>query len=204
MRRSAPRDDPSVEIERDGFTVLRDVFGRVAVGEILVALEPSLRGQSDRAGSIRGAGELIYAARNLLSIWPACVNLAAEPAIRRVVASALGSDFGLVRALFFDKPPGRSWSLPWHKDMTIAVRENAKPSQHFSKPTIKAGVPHVEAPDCVLGQMLTARVHLDDVTMKMDRSWLSPARIVRARTWNQWRAATRGSARSSRRPATCC
>ncbi len=69
-----------------------------------------------------------------------------------------------MRALFFDKPPQNSWALPWRKDVTIAVRENRLPSPHFSKPTLRAGVPHVEAPVEVLNQMLTLRIHLDDVT----------------------------------------
>ncbi len=48
--------------------------------------------------------------------------------------------------------------------MTIAVRDNQRASRCFSKPTNKAGVPHVEAPEAVLENMLTARIHLDDVT----------------------------------------
>jgi ectoine hydroxylase-related dioxygenase (phytanoyl-CoA dioxygenase family) len=66
--------------------------------------------------------------------------------------------------LYFDKPPGRSWALPWHKDLTIAVQDNTRPSTHFGKPTRKAGVPHVEAPLELLQRMLTVRVHLDDIT----------------------------------------
>ncbi len=69
-----------------------------------------------------------------------------------------------MRILFFDKPPRQTWALPWHKDRTIAVRDNRLPSRHFSKPTCKAGVPHVEAPLSVLQSMLTARIHLDEVT----------------------------------------
>jgi ectoine hydroxylase-related dioxygenase (phytanoyl-CoA dioxygenase family) len=48
--------------------------------------------------------------------------------------------------------------------LTIAVRDNGRPSRHFGKPTRKAGVPHVEAPLEVLQTMLTARIHLDEVT----------------------------------------
>jgi hypothetical protein len=70
----------------------------------------------------------------------------------------------LVRALFFDKPPECCWSLPWHRDRTIAVQNNAKPTAHFRRPTIKAGIPHVEAPESLLMRMLTLRVHLDVVT----------------------------------------
>src|SRR6266404_493411 len=86
------------------------------------------------------------------------------PARVEAMAAVLGPDFGLVRVLFFDKPPGGSWSLPAHKDLTIAVRDNRLPSRHFRNPTRKAGVPHVEAPRELLDKMLTARIHLDDVT----------------------------------------
>jgi ectoine hydroxylase-related dioxygenase (phytanoyl-CoA dioxygenase family) len=75
----------------------------------------------------------------------------------------LGPSFGLVRVLFFDKPPENSWALPWHKDMAIAVKNNALPSEHFTHPTRKIGVPHVEAPEWLLERMLTLRLHLDDM-----------------------------------------
>jgi ectoine hydroxylase-related dioxygenase (phytanoyl-CoA dioxygenase family) len=69
----------------------------------------------------------------------------------------------LVRSIFFDKPPGRTWSLPWHRDLTIAVRDTGKAAGEFRRPTVKAGVPHVEAPAWLLRRMVTARVALDDV-----------------------------------------
>ena len=75
----------------------------------------------------------------------------------------LGEDFGLVRALFFDKPPDRTWNLPWHKDTSIAVKDNSIKSTSFSRPTTKAGVPHLIACDEVLKRMLTLRIHLDEV-----------------------------------------
>jgi ectoine hydroxylase-related dioxygenase (phytanoyl-CoA dioxygenase family) len=68
-----------------------------------------------------------------------------------------------VRGLYFDKPPGASWSLPWHRDQTIAVRRHGT-SERFVKPTLKAGVPHVQAPPELLAEMLTVRVHLDPMT----------------------------------------
>src|SRR5262249_42201845 len=56
------------------------------------------------------------------------------------------------------------WSLPWHQDRTIAVQDNSLPSDHFRNPTTKGGIPHVEASEHLLRQMLTLRIHLDDVT----------------------------------------
>ncbi|MCH5372813.1 MAG: phytanoyl-CoA dioxygenase family protein, partial [Planctomycetes bacterium] len=53
---------------------------------------------------------------------------------------------------------------PWHKDRTVAVKENDLPCGCFCKPTQKAGIPHVEAPVWLLENMLTLRVHLDAMT----------------------------------------
>ena len=77
---------------------------------------------------------------------------------------AIGDECGLVRVLYFDKPSERSWSLPFHKDLTIAVQDNALPTDVFSKPTRKSGVDHVEASEEILKNMLTLRIHLDEVT----------------------------------------
>jgi ectoine hydroxylase-related dioxygenase (phytanoyl-CoA dioxygenase family) len=92
------------------------------------------------------------------------VTIWRRPPLFEALEGLLGPGFGLVRGLFFDKPPDNSWALPWHKDLTIAVRDNRLPSRHFSKPTTKGGVPHVEAPVEVLERMVTARIHLDDVS----------------------------------------
>jgi ectoine hydroxylase-related dioxygenase (phytanoyl-CoA dioxygenase family) len=149
------------QIERDGFAVLTGVFDRERVAQLLAEVTQALEAQSEANGAI-GAGTP-YAARNLLSAWPRAGELARAPAIHAAVTELLGAGCGLVRGLFFDKPPGVSWALPWHKDMTIAVRANDLPSTNFSKPTNKAGVPHVQAPESVLASMITVRIHLDDV-----------------------------------------
>ncbi|WP_235952315.1 phytanoyl-CoA dioxygenase family protein [Crateriforma spongiae] len=106
----------------------------------------------------------VYAARNLIETMPEVSTVWRNKPILSFLHAELGSEFGLVRALFFDKPPERTWNLPWHKDTSIAVRDNQIVSTHFSRPTVKAGVPHLIAADDVLRQMLTLRIHLDEVT----------------------------------------
>ncbi|MGI9473982.1 MAG: phytanoyl-CoA dioxygenase family protein, partial [Rubripirellula sp.] len=99
--------------------------------------------------------------RNLLSHWAGWRRLFDQPAVMRLVKQYVGSQAGVVRALFFDKPPGESWALSIHRDKTIAVESHCDPADPFSKPTRKAGVPHVEATHELLNQMLTLRFHLD-------------------------------------------
>jgi len=151
-------------IERDGFAVVPGVFDGPAVEAIGARLAQALSASRDEAESIRSRAGTVYAARNVVTLWPKVRDVWRRPAIVELLSAVLGRDFGLVRVLYFDKPPERSWSLPWHKDLTIAVRDNSLPSDQLRRPTTKAGVPHVEASLDVLSAMLTLRVHLDQVT----------------------------------------
>src|SRR5436309_4479687 len=150
-------------VEEDGFAVLPDVLVPGEVDAVLRELEAVL-GDPAREGAISTQAGQVYAARNVLSLWPGAADVWRNPPLLEVLTALLGPRFGLVRALFFDKPPQQTWALPWHKDLTIAVRDNRLPSEQFVKPTRKAGVPHVEAPEEILRTMLTVRLHLDAAT----------------------------------------
>ena len=150
-------------LERDGFWMLPRAVDAKVVDRLLVVLENAFEddSQSVRARSSRGH---VYAARNLLESIPEVTTVWQADPMQRMLREVLGNGFGLVRALYFDKPPERTWNLPWHKDTSISVKENSAESQSFSRPTVKAGVPHVIASDDLLRQMLTLRIHLDEVT----------------------------------------
>jgi hypothetical protein len=151
------------ELDDDGYVLLHTVFPPERAAAIGAGLAEAFA--SDFGGStLRTEDGSIYGARNLLQLWPAVAEVCRQAPFSELLADTLGPSFGLVRVLYFDKPPESSWALPWHKDMTIAVRDNRLPSEHFSKPTFKIGVPHVEAPQWLLENMLSLRVHLDDMT----------------------------------------
>jgi hypothetical protein len=154
------------QLARDGYAVLRGVFAAAEAAEMATSLGTAVAADEAGDSAIRsdGGAGVVYAARNVLSLWPRAADVWRVAPLRDALAAVLGPGFGLVRVLFFDKPPEATWALPWHKDVTVAVRDNRLPSARFGKPTRKAGVPHVEAPHEVLDRMLTARVHLDDVT----------------------------------------
>ncbi len=148
-------------LERLGFVLIRDLFDaeqtQMLAGKLSIVL------QSDKPAVLRSGGS-IYGSRDLIGLLPEVCEIPRQPALREFVVAVLGPQAGVVRALYFDKPPERSWSLPWHKDRTIAVQDNRLPTDYFHKPTVKAGVPHVEAPESLLTQMLTLRLHLDAMT----------------------------------------
>jgi ectoine hydroxylase-related dioxygenase (phytanoyl-CoA dioxygenase family) len=151
------------ELEREGFTLIAAALFARQAHDLAAAIERSLAAVADDAIVLRNRAG-VYGARNILEVCPAARDAWRMPDLIALLRAVLGDGFGLVRGLYFDKPPARSWSLPWHQDLTIAVRDNRRPSRVFSKPTLKAGVPHVEAPVELLRNMLTLRMHLDDVT----------------------------------------
>ncbi len=151
------------DLQSDGFCLLSRAVSIETVERLLHVCRDAFDGDSEgvRARSSRGH---VYAARNLIESIPEVSTIWRCESLMTFLGDQLGDQFGLVRVLFFDKPPDRTWALPWHKDTAIAVKDNTLPSTHFSRPTTKAGVPHVIACDEVLARMLTLRVHLDDVT----------------------------------------
>ena len=149
-------------LERDGFCLVRGVFAASACDRLLAEWASAC--ESNGNGVMRNNAGVVYGGRNVLELWPEVIRVLHQPRLRNCLRGVLGSEFGLVRVLYFDKPPGDSWALPWHKDLAIAVKNNRLRSSHFDHPTSKYGVPHVEAPVWLLQRMLTARIHLDDVT----------------------------------------
>ncbi|MFK7766859.1 MAG: phytanoyl-CoA dioxygenase family protein [Mariniblastus sp.] len=153
------------ELESNGFTVVENVLDPTSIATWIRELD-QLFDSDDESGktAIKNRKGAVYAARNILSNLPGCCDIAKLPELTSLLTTVLGPDYGLVRGLYFDKHPDRTWSLPWHKDLTIAVQDNSLPSNAFSKPTNKSGVDHVEASESVLARMLTLRIHLDPVT----------------------------------------
>jgi hypothetical protein len=150
----------SESLHRDGYVMLPGLFSAAEMERIRSECAEALA----RAGnSLLTTGGSAYGARNLLAYWPGAHGLAQAVYRTTDLREILGPDAGVVRGLYFDKPPGHSWALPWHRDLNIAVKEH-QPSNVFLKPTTKAGVPHVEAATELLSRMLTLRIHLDAMT----------------------------------------
>lgn len=115
-------------------------------------LEEVLKGLAGDASGLRlhNIGDL-----NFILGQHGCIGSAA--------AKFLGSSVRPVRAILFNKTPSTNWSLGWHQDRTICVRERREVAG-FGPWTIKQGMPHAEPPFDLVRRMVTLRCHLDRVT----------------------------------------
>ncbi len=143
-------------IKDDGYCIVPKAVG----DDALAILESELLNfaQSSHA-RIRGGDT--YALRNILELLPCVLSIARNETIVEVVRSALGENFRPVKAILFDKTEANNWSLRWHQDSVISVKERKK-APGFHAWTVKVGIPHVRPPVEVFEDMLAARIHLDD------------------------------------------
>jgi hypothetical protein len=65
-----------------------------------------------------------------------------------------------VRVVAFNKTEINNWTLPWHQDRVVALRDRVE-TPGFINWTSKAGIWHAEPPTELLERMIFARIHLD-------------------------------------------
>jgi ectoine hydroxylase-related dioxygenase (phytanoyl-CoA dioxygenase family) len=140
------------KITKLGFAVADSGLEAEEVDTVLRELEPL-------EPSLHAAGR--GGIRDVLRISPPARRLVTHPSVRRVVEALLGTNAFAVRGVLFEKHSSANWKVPWHQDLTIAVRQTIS-APGYGPWSEKAGVPHVQPPLCILEEMLTVRIHLDD------------------------------------------
>ena len=133
----------SHNVEHHGFAIVRHVIDANEQRELLASLGP-----------VSGAGR-----RGLLAL-PPIAELARSRRVLALVRPHLPAEPFPVRAIYFDKSPGTKWLVPWHQDLSLALRARVE-VPGFGPWSTKEGIPHVRPPVGLLQQMLTVRIHLD-------------------------------------------
>jgi ectoine hydroxylase-related dioxygenase (phytanoyl-CoA dioxygenase family) len=70
-----------------------------------------------------------------------------------------------VRVVAFNKTETNNWTLPWHQDRVVALRDRIE-TPDFTNWTNKAGIWHAEPPIELLQRMMFARIHLDPANIE--------------------------------------
>jgi len=142
-------------VQFHGFSILPGIVNSPAIDALIDAIDKADHDSSHRREHAS------YAMRNLLQRVPQVARFATSSAILRHVQAILGESAKPIRGLLFDKIPGANWKVFWHQDLVIPVKERVE-IPGFRNWSKKDGVQHVEAPDSVLQNMLSVRIHLDD------------------------------------------
>lgn len=139
-----------------GFFILKNALDEETVSVLADALS-----NLTPSNSVVRRNEAVYGVRDLLNLSPEIRAFSESERVKDIAGEFLGKAAKVVRAIYFDKTPDANWKVPWHQDLTIALREKRE-TEGFTAWTRKAGVQHVQPPIAILEKMLTLRFHLDD------------------------------------------
>ena len=98
--------------------------------------------------------------RDIFRRLPSARRLIRHPRIVEAVHAVLGPQAFAVRGILFDKSARANWKVPWHQDLTVAVKERTA-TRGYRGWSSKAGITHVQPPLEVLEGMLAVRIHID-------------------------------------------
>jgi hypothetical protein len=99
------------DLARDGYRILPAVYSLQEVATIRAGIESTLACCAEDPAIRCGEG-IVYAARNLLQLWPEARRVWQRSPLVDVLREELGPELGLVRVLYFDKPPGNTGRYP--------------------------------------------------------------------------------------------
>jgi ectoine hydroxylase-related dioxygenase (phytanoyl-CoA dioxygenase family) len=145
----------SEAFNRRGFEIIDGAFDTKTIDFLTFELS-----KQDFGETVKQRKSVTFGVRNLANVAPFIKEFANSKSVRKLIKPVGGDKTQLVRAIFFDKTPEANWKVPFHQDLTIAVKEK-KETDGFSAWTFKANILHVQPPVSVLENIVALRIHLD-------------------------------------------
>lgn len=149
-------DEHKYNLRQDGFTMLPLVF----TTDEVKAIERCIANADNSGVNFRKTADL-FAIRRFFSEVPDVLPLVVNDKLKAIVRKLFGSDYFVVKSIYFDKPGNSNWFVAYHQDLTIAVKEK-QPTDGYTNWTVKQGQYAVQPPIEVLENIFTIRIHLDD------------------------------------------
>lgn len=143
-------------IAEEGFTVINGIYSDAEVNTIVKVIETV-----DTSGATFRKSADLFAIRQFLKEVPDTLPLLLNDKLKEVIASIFGSDYFIVKSIYFDKPGTSNWFVAYHQDLTISVDRKTE-LLGYGPWTVKQNQFAVQPPLAILENIYTIRIHLDD------------------------------------------
>ncbi len=140
----------------NGFTVIEHIFSESEIGAIINTIE-----QADSSKPAFRKSADVFAIRQVLKEVPQILPLTFTKRFQSIINNLFGSDYFVVKSIYFDKPGDSNWFVPYHQDLTISVA-NKIHVEGFGPWSLKQIQFTVQPPLHILESNFTVRIHLDD------------------------------------------
>ncbi|MES2285878.1 MAG: phytanoyl-CoA dioxygenase family protein [Bacteroidota bacterium] len=145
-----------IQLKGEGFAVIENIFSPKEVEQILAAVD-----NADKSKSTFRKSTNLFAIRQFLKEVPIAIPLIFNDNLKNLINRLFGSDYFLVKSLYFDKPEQSNWFVAYHQDLTISVDKKLD-LDNYGPWTVKQNQFAVQPPLNILENIFTIRVHLDD------------------------------------------
>jgi len=138
-----------------GFSVIDEVYTVSEIQAITDFIEAL-----DTSNPLIRKSAAMFAIRQFIKEFPAINSLIFTPKLKKLIETFGGSDYFLVKSIYFDKPEQSNWFVSYHQDLTISV-DKKKVLDHYGPWTVKQNQFAVQPPLSILENIFTIRIHLD-------------------------------------------
>ncbi len=144
------------DIASNGFSTIAAVFTDDEITGLLSTISkvdtsnPAFRKTND-----------LFAIRRFFKEVPDAFDLVFNKNLKGLLTELFGSDFFVVKSIYFDKPANSNWFVAYHQDLTISVDKKIT-LDGYGPWTKKQEQYAVRPPLEILEDNYTIRIHLDD------------------------------------------
>jgi ectoine hydroxylase-related dioxygenase (phytanoyl-CoA dioxygenase family) len=149
-------DKHKIEVGENGFTTINNLYSNEEVEKILAAIN-----QVDNSKETFRKSSDLFAIRQFFKELPQTVNLIFTENLKNLIQQLFESNYFVVKSIYFDKPESSNWYVSYHQDLTISVDKKVE-LENFGTWTKKHNQFAVQPPICILENIFTIRIHLDD------------------------------------------
>lgn len=103
-------------IQENGFTIINNIFSGEEIEKIGEVIQ-----HIDTSKETFRKSEDLFAIRQFLKEIPDMKNLIFNENIKSIIKDIFGSDYFVVKSIYFDKPEKSNWYVSYHQDLTISV-----------------------------------------------------------------------------------
>ena len=146
-------------IADEGFTIIERIFTNEEIAAIVIRLE-----NVDTSNEKFRKTADFFAIRQFLAEVPV-IDLIFNENLKIIIREIFGSNYFLVKSIYFDKPEQSNWFVSYHHDLTISVDRKVE-LENFGPWTTKQNQFAVQPPVEFLENIFTIRIHLDDTDEK--------------------------------------
>jgi ectoine hydroxylase-related dioxygenase (phytanoyl-CoA dioxygenase family) len=144
------------DLSNKGFAVISNVYTAEEVNGLKKLLTEAVNDKP-----IFRKTKDLFAIRQCLKEISAIQRILFNGILQDIIENVAGSNYFVVKSIYFDKPPESNWFVAWHQDLTISVSSRVD-VEGFGPWTVKQDQFAVQPPVEILQNNLTVRIHLDD------------------------------------------